>query len=97
MKKNNLSTDFYLALENRKALSVIGIWLNIEKSKSTLKDKVINLKLLLNDNRIAVPISNLNIKNMQIHWKFFFYLCKNKCTIAVLLLLKIMNKITLKK
>ena len=88
---NNL--PFSDALNNRIALSIIGIGLNELTNPVSSKEKIKNLKAVINSPRYKNAYSNLEIKYFPIHWKVFFILCKHGNAAGVFALIKIISRI----
>lgn len=92
IKENNLGDSFHKSLLNRKALSMIGLGLNINNSNLSFFNKRDELKKIADDSKIRYAIDQLNLKYFPIHWKVFFFLIKKRNYTGVLLLLNIMNR-----
>lgn len=90
--ENKLDISFQEALNNRIALSMIGLGLNILAGPGSFLKKRKRLKNLIKNNRIKKAIESLDISYFPIHWKVFFYSIKKRFCILVLLSLLIMNK-----
>uniref|UniRef100_A0A832G255 Glycosyltransferase family 2 protein n=1 Tax=Ignavibacterium album TaxID=591197 RepID=A0A832G255_9BACT len=88
-----LDESFFIALNNRIAISMMNIGLSEVSPRNTIpsKNKIINIKRYLNDPLYVNAYSKLDFKYFPIHWAFFFILCKRKNAIGVFLLLKIMR------
>ena len=66
------------ALNNRIALSVTGLGLNILYNKNVLKSQVEELKEFINSEPYSLAVYNLKTSEMPLHWKFYFSSIKNK-------------------
>ncbi len=93
----NLDKTFEEALNNRIAMSVVGLGLNECHSPYPIRQQVRSLALILNDNKINAALKRLNIRGMPIYWKFFFFCAKCRYNTLVWLLLQIINKILLRR
>lgn len=83
--------DFYIALNNRICLSIIGLGLNETFSTKSPTEKRKKLKEILSDPLYEKAYSNLNLKYFPFHWKLFFYLAKNKWVTPLLWMLDIIK------
>lgn len=92
IKKNNLSEDFSIGLQNRKALGIIGLGLNVISSNKKHTQKLKEIKEVLSTNDYRKAIKQLRINYMPIHWRLFFCFVKRKFYLGVYLLLIVMNK-----
>ena len=93
LKENNASEDFYKALSNRRALSLISLTLrisNIENEK--LKTKLKYIKYILKDKDYAQSIKGLKLKHMPIHFKAFYICAKMKWVFGLFVFGRLMNK-----
>jgi len=86
-----LPLDYYEALNNRIAFSIIGIGLNLISSNLSFSKKMHEISLILNGKKIRPAIKNLKIKYLPIHWKAFFVCCKYRINFMVFLLLFLIN------
>ena len=86
LKKYDL--PFEDALNNRIALSIIGIGLNelLNDTKQSAKIKKINS--VINSPAYKKAYSDLDTKYMPAHWKTFFNLCKSGSGAAVYFMIK---------
>lgn len=89
--QNNLEKSFYDALNNRIALNMIGLGLNVLSSQKNIFSLTKDYKEILMSPKINNSINNLKIKDMPIHWKIYFYCLKKRFVILAIIMLKIMN------
>lgn len=80
IKENNLGSDFHEALNNRIAMSMLGLGLNEcnKKNKLSTIKKVKNLSLILNNDLISKSYKNFDVNKFPIHWRLFYIFNKNK-------------------
>lgn len=80
IEDNDLGVDFYRALDNRIAMSVLGLGLNECNKKNQLSfiKKLRNFKEILNDKLIRSSYDKFEINKFPIHWKLFYIFNKNK-------------------
>ncbi len=92
LTEKNESEDFYEALQNRIALSIIGDGLNEISAPASPKEIKKNLKDILCNKTYSKALKQLSIKEMPLHWKAFFICAKMKFAGGVYLLLRYMEK-----
>lgn len=90
--------DYFEALENRIALSMIGLGLNelCAKSKSALA-KAGRLRDILNYPRYRTAFGRFSFQYLPAHWKIFFLLCKYKKTLCLVVMLRMVNYLRIKR
>lgn len=88
---NNTNISFIEAFQNKVALDIIPIGLNIESSNLTFLEKVRTLSDYLNMQEYTGAIKKLKFNYLDIKWKVFFFLVKKRITVLVLAFLYIMN------
>lgn len=88
---NSLDYSFKQALDNRIALSIIGLGLNEISSNLFFIKKIKNIGKIINSKSYRNAILNLNFKYFPIKWKIFFLCVKYKFSICLYLLLKLMS------
>lgn len=91
LEENGL--EFETALNNRIALSIIGLGLNELINDASSKEKIRKLKEIITSPRYKKAYSSLETKYLPIHWKVFFTLCKAGSGTGVYLLMVCINKI----
>jgi len=96
--KYHLDDTYTLALENRKAISIVQLSLSATADKSVgLQEKLNRINSILNDDYYYEAIRKLKINLMPIHWKVFFICCKYRLSFAVYVLNKCMVYLSSKK
>ena len=83
--------EFRKALNNRIALSIIGLALNETFSEKPFSLKRQKISEILHDDLYQKAYQNLEMKYFPLHWKLFFSLAKSKNALGVLSLSYIMN------
>ena len=78
--------EFKKALNNRIALSIIGLALNETFSEKPFSLKRQKISEILHDDIYQKAYQNLEMKYFPLHWKVFFYAAKYKYATWVLLL-----------
>lgn len=79
------------ALGNRIAFSMISLGLNEVLSKDSIFKISDRLKSFLRTARYTEAINSLESKWLPLHWKLFYFLCRNKFTLSLTVLLKLME------
>lgn len=89
LDSESLCNDFYIALKNRIALSVIDLGLNAMSSKETpLPSRVKDVKTVLTTPPVSTALKSLELSYLPFHWKLFLWCAKHKFTLLVCGLLK---------
>ena len=90
---NNLDSKFMESLNNRIALSIIGLGLNeLNNNKGTI-ESIRVIKKIISSPKYKNAYTNLKLNNFPMHWKAFFLFAKLNSAIALYLLLSIINKL----
>lgn len=89
--KNNLGAPFKEALNNRIAISSIGLGLNAIAKKCSVFGHISMLHKIISKKEYQEAIKKMRYKNMPVHWKVFFKCCRYKLSLFVVLLLYAMN------
>lgn len=90
---NNLSEKYRQALNNRIALSLLGLGLNIVGSGLGLGKKLELIKEVLNDNQYKQAYRTLDFQYFPLHWKLFYSCAKLRVDVGVYLLLSVIHRI----
>lgn len=88
-----LGVIFQTALNNRIALSIIGLGLNEYVSNASPMEKVKRLSAILLADRYRNAYKNLSFSFFPLHWKFFFLCAKHQFVWGVYFLLLCIGKI----
>lgn len=91
IKEESLTPIYEEALRNRVALGVLPLGLNEVISDDCVKSKSKILKAILSLPRYEEAVRSLNISQMGLPWKVFFYLCKHKHTTLLTLMLSVIQ------
>lgn len=91
--ENNLNKTFTQALNNRVALSIIGLGLNEISRDTTHLNKINTVKEIIISDKYKKAYKDLTLEYFPIHWKVFFFLAKCGNSIGLYLLLNIIKKI----
>lgn len=91
IKEKNL--PFEAALNNRIALSIIGIGLNEIIDFSSASKKIKKLRRVITSPKYKKAYADLSLKYLPIHWKLFFFFCKLGSGTGVYILIKCIDKL----
>lgn len=85
IKENHLGEEYTRALENRIALEVLNLGLNIFASKER---PIRTLKDTLKESRYRDSLKKLDLTHFPVHWKLFYLCAKTNFTPGLYVLLK---------
>lgn len=93
LKENGAEKEDYQALNNRIALGLIGLGLNIaEDNRMSFKEKQCELRKILRMSHYRTVLKSLPLNDLPIHWKVFFICAKYEWSFLLSVLLLIMNR-----
>lgn len=92
ISNRELGEAYVEALDNRVALSTVGLTLNVVRSDYSLQRKRELVKSYVESERFIEAYSKLNVSYFQIHWKVFYKMCKYRCSLAIILLGMVIQK-----
>lgn len=93
IERFHLGDSAYEALENRKALALIGLGLNEISSESSFLKQAKRIKALLSLFWLNRAVKQLPLKYFTPHWKLFFLAAKTKNYLLVTILTLIIKQI----
>ena len=93
IKENNLPEEYTDALDNRIALSVLGLGINIGAAPYTPFKKAALLKEIICSERYRQALKKLEFKYFPIHWKVFYGCAKFRCAFGLYLMLCAIKRI----
>ena len=93
IKANDLDATFQQAWNNRIALSIVGLGLNIMQSKMSGLNKVREIKKIISSPEYRKAYKQLTLKYFPLHWKIFYGCAKYKCGLGIYLLLMCIRKV----
>lgn len=93
IKSNNLDIVYLEALNNRIALTTIGVNLFVlnKRNSTTLNQKLNLIKQVLFQKEYVQAFKQLKLKYLPVHWKLFFWFCKIQSVLGVYLLSQCMR------
>ena len=91
--ENNLPSDYQAALNNRIALSIVGLGLNIMSCDCSATKKIRMIKEIIKSERYKNAYKDLRFTYFPVHWKLFYGCAKYRCAFGVFILLRIIQKI----
>lgn len=91
--ENNLPSDYQAALNNRIALSIVGLGLNIISCNCSAVKKIKMIKEIIKSERYKKAYKDLCFTYFPVHWKLFYGCAKYRSAFGVFILLRIIQKI----
>lgn len=90
IENENLEEEYLIAIKNRLAINLVGIGLNlISNSSKPYK----SLKEILSNELYKNCIEDLELNNMSLKWRCFYWNAKYEITFMVYILLRVMNRL----
>ena len=93
IEKKKLPEEYQIAYQNRIALSILGLGLNISASEKIFFQKIKMLRKILISEKYQEAYKKLEFKYFPIHWKVFYGFAKYRCATGVYFLLQVINKL----
>lgn len=93
IESEHLNNNFKIALNNRIALSIFGLGLNILSAEYSINKKIAEIKKIISTPEYKKAYKQLSFNYFPLHWKVFFSFAKFKNATGVYLLLKVIQKI----
>lgn len=93
IRSRNLPIEFETALNNRIALSILGLGLNIVSSNYSAHKKIALIKDILTEKRYRNAYRKLEFSYFPVHWKLFYGCAKHKFAFGTYFLLIVIEKI----
>lgn len=90
---NQLPQSYRDALDNRIALSILGLGLNILDADVSSLQKINMLKKIISENHYRAAYQKLEFKYFPIHWKVFYTCAKYRFSLGLFLLLRVIKRI----
>jgi glycosyltransferase EpsH len=90
--KNNAYTFCRQAYQNRISLGIVGLGLNVTFSDYPFGKQRKMIDVILSSSHYKEAIKELSIKYMPIHWRSFYIFARQRNALAVLCLLKLINR-----
>lgn len=91
--QQTLDNIYRTALNNRIALSIIGLGLNILDSNKSNIDKIKEIKGIFSEERYRKAYKQLPLRYFPIHWALFFIFAKFNFATGIYILLYFMKKV----
>lgn len=88
-----LDESYKKNLNNRVILNIFSLLLNISDSNLKLKDKYFEIKILLNQKIYRESFEKFESKEMNLIWKIYYFLCKNKQNLIILCSMELIKKL----
>lgn len=93
INEKKLGDDFKCALNNRIALGICGLGLNIVSSNRSTAAKIKEIKDIISTERYKNAYEQLDFKYFPIHWKVFYGCAKLRFAIGVYILLMCITRL----
>lgn len=90
---NHLGEAYGEALENRIALGILGLGLNIAVSTQPAAGKIRDIRAIISSDRYRKAYKNLPLKYFPAHWKLFYGCAKLRLSLGVYGLIKVIQLI----
>ena len=97
IKQEDTPELYYKAFYNRIACGMIGLGLNEVIAKDSLLSIRKRIAEILKKKIYRKAFWRLEITYCPVHWKFFFILCRFRCSLLLVFLLKVMNILRTRK
>lgn len=87
---HSLEETFYIALQNRVCMGLLGLGLNelYQKSDSNIVNKLRSFRQLLEDEEYKKHYKNFDLSHFPFHWKMFYTTVKNRWVIPYYCMLR---------
>ena len=89
--EHHLSQEYYDALDNRVALSLIGLGLNIVNSDLSIIKSISLISQILDSPIYVKAYQKLKYEYLPLHWRIFFLFAKGRFSFGVYMMLKIIK------
>lgn len=93
IQENNLPAEYDMALDNRIALSLLGLGLNIVGADRSIMWKLKEISGILKQARYREAYNNLDFQYFPIHWKLFYWFARMRFSLGVFVLLSVIHAI----
>ena len=93
IRENNLPAEYDMALDNRIALSLLGLGLNIVGADRSMMWKSKEISGILKQARYREAYKNLEFQYFPIHWKVFYWFARMRFSLGVFVLLLVIHTI----
>ena len=89
---NHLDETYKQGLNNRIALSILGLGLNVLANNNSYISKIKEIKKIISSERYKSAYKNLTLRYLPVHWKGFYIFAKCGSATAIYILLIIIKK-----
>lgn len=91
ISENDFDEDYLEALNNRIALSIIGLGLNICASNMTAVSKILEVRKVIRQERYRHAVTGLKLQWFSIPWKIFFFSARQGWSVSLYFLLQMIR------
>ena len=89
--ENKWPSQFILALNNRRAISMLGVGLNEILSDDSIFVQSRRMKEMLSSSKCSECFENFQIQYLKFPWIVYYQLCRYRCTKLLVILLRIIE------
>ena len=93
LEENKMPRLYYQAFYNRVACGMIGLGLNEVSSKEHFMKVKNEISIILNKKMYHQAFEQLETSWCPVYWKIFFMLCRHRCSLLLVILLKLINRL----
>ena len=93
IQANHLGETYQAALENRVALGILGLGLNIAASAQPITGKVKDIHTIISQERYRKAYKALSLHYFPVHWKVFYGCAKVRLSLGVYGLIVVIQRI----
>ena len=93
IRSNQLGSEYEAALNNRIALGILGLGLNITVSTQSMGKKVKDIHRIIRQERYRKAYKNLPLNYFPIHWILFYGCARHGFAFGVYVLLTVIQRI----
>lgn len=91
IRQNNCTEDYFEALNNRICWNIVGLGITELLNKDGMFAQIKNIKRFIGNEKYQTAYKKLPLKYFPLHWKLFFFCCRNEMSVCVHFLIKVMN------
>lgn len=93
IRANHLGETYQAALENRIALGILGLGLNVTASPQPITGKVKDIHTIISQERYRKAYKALSLHDFPVHWKVFYGCAKVRLSLGVYGLIVVIQRI----
>lgn len=93
IQANQLGEEYGAALDNRIALGILGLGLNVMASDGSFPEKVREIRGIIREQRYHEACKRLPLRCVPLHWKVFYGCAKWRLSLGTAVLLAVIHRI----